>query len=128
MKVTAMISDNLTQDSEPGYNLIEYEEGDSIPIKFNRRHGLEPLSKVFYGHNNVLMPPSRSWVAIHKVHPPLGEETDNNDWMEKGWMRAHFTSEHLLGVTLLNHINTIFKDRWPKIAGSQNFLGRRRPR
>jgi hypothetical protein len=121
LKVTAMISDNLTRDTEPGDNLIEYKEGGSIPIGFNFRHGLDPLSKVVDDHDNVLMPPSQSWVAIHKVHPPLGEGTDGNDWVKRGWMRAHFLSEHLAGVTLLNCFNTIFKDRWPEITGSQNF-------
>jgi hypothetical protein len=52
-----MISDNLTQDFEPGYNLIEYEEDNILPIGFNFRHGLIQLSKVLYGHDNVLMPP-----------------------------------------------------------------------
>jgi hypothetical protein len=78
-----MISDNLTWDSEPGYNLIEYEEGNSLTIRFNCRHGLIPLSKVIYDHDNVLIPPNRSWVAIHKIYPPLGEGTDDNDWMER---------------------------------------------
>jgi hypothetical protein len=104
-----MISDNLTRDSEPGYNLIEYEEKSSLTIGFNCRHGLNPLSKVFYSHDNVLMPHSQSWVAIHKIHPPLGEGTDGNDWMERGWTRAHFLSEHMEGVTLLNCFEAIFK-------------------
>ena len=83
MKVTAMISDNLTQDNEPRDNLVEHEEGCSLPIRFNCRHGLDPLSKVVDEHDNVLMPPDRIWVAIDKVHPPLGEGTNNNDWMER---------------------------------------------
>jgi hypothetical protein len=118
LKVTAMISDNLTRDTEPGDNMMEYEEGDSIPIRFNYKHGLGPLSKLVYDHDNVLIPPNRSWVVIHKVHPPLGEGTDNNDWVERGWMRAHFTSEHLAGVILINYFNAIFKYRRSEITGS----------
>jgi hypothetical protein len=118
LKVTAMISDSLTRDTESGDNFIEYEEGDSLPIGFNCRNGLGPLIKVVYGHDNVLMPPIQSWVSIHKVHPPLGEGTNGNDWVKKGWMRAHFPSEHLARVTLLNRFTIIFKDRWPKITGS----------
>ena len=105
-----MISDNLTRDSKPSYNLIEYEEGNIILFGFNCKHGLDPLSKVVYDHDNVLMPPSRSWVAIHKVHPPLGEGTGGNEWMERGWMRVNFPSEHLARVTLLNRFNAIFKN------------------
>jgi hypothetical protein len=123
MKVTAMISDNLTQDTESSDILIENKEGDSIPIIFKCRHGLDPLSKLVYDHDNLLIPPSQSWVAIHKVHPPLGEGTNGNDWVKRGWVRAHFPSEHLVGVTLLNLLNAIFKDRWPKIISSQNCLG-----
>jgi hypothetical protein len=57
MKVTSMISDNLTRDTELGDNFIEYEEGDNIPIVFNYRHGIDPLSKVVDVHDNVLIPP-----------------------------------------------------------------------
>jgi hypothetical protein len=86
LKVTSMISDNHTRDPKPDDNLIEYEEGDSILIGFNCRHGLNPLIKVFYDHDNVLMIPRQIWVEIQKVHPPLGERSDGNDWMERGWM------------------------------------------
>ena len=81
-----MISDNLTRDTELGDNLIEYEEGDSLPIRFNCRHGLGPLSKVVDDYDNVFMPPRQSIVAIYEFHPPLGEGTDGNEWMERGWM------------------------------------------
>jgi hypothetical protein len=56
LKVTAIINDNLTRDTESGANLIEYEEGDSLPVGLKCRHGFDPLSKVVYGHNNVLIP------------------------------------------------------------------------
>jgi hypothetical protein len=86
MKVTSMMSDNLTWDSKPSYNLIEYEEGGSLPIRFNYRHGLNPISKVAYFHDNVSMPHIQSWVSIQKFHPPLGKGTNNNYWMESGCM------------------------------------------
>jgi hypothetical protein len=31
LKVTAMINENLTRDTKPGDNFIEYEEGSSFP-------------------------------------------------------------------------------------------------
>ena len=123
LKVTTMVSDNLTRDIEPSNNLIEYEEGNSLPIGFNCRNGLNPLHKVVYDHDNVLIPPSRSWFAIHEVHSPLGEGTDANDWVKRGWVRAHFSSEHLVGVTLLNLFNAIFKYGGPEVTDSQDFLG-----
>ena len=56
LKVTSMVSDNLTRDTELGDNMFEYEEGCSIPIIFNCRHGLVPLSKVVDDHDNVFIP------------------------------------------------------------------------
>jgi len=73
------MNDNVPRDFEPSYNLIEYEEGSSLTIGFNCIHGLSPFSKVVNDHDNVLMPPSRSCVEIHKVHPPLVEGTEDND-------------------------------------------------
>jgi hypothetical protein len=43
-------------------------------------------------------------------------------------MRVHLTSEHLVGVTLLDCFNIIFKNRQPKITGTQYFLGSHKPR
>ena len=86
LKVTAMISDNLTRDTEPGDNLVEHEEGCSLPIGFYGRHGFGPLGKVVDAHDNVLMPPSRSWVTIDEIYPPLGEGTNGDDWVKRGWM------------------------------------------
>ena len=123
-----MVSDTLTQDTKPGDNLVQYKEGCSLPIGFNCRRGLGPLSKLVDGHNNVLMPPSQSWVAIDEVHPPLGEGINDNDWVKRGWTRVHFLSEHLARVTLLNRFNTIFKYSRPKITILQNVLSRRKPR
>jgi hypothetical protein len=56
------------------------------------------------------------------VYPwPYGEGTDDNDWVKRGWVRAHFPSEHLVGVTLLNCFYTIFKDSRTEITGSNIF-------
>jgi hypothetical protein len=128
LKVTSMISDNITRDTKPGDNLVEHKEGCSLPIGFYGRHGLDPLSNVGDDHNNVLIPPNRSWVAIDEIYPPLGEGTDGNDWVKRGWMQAHFLSEHLARVTLPNRFDTIFKDSGLEITGSQDFLGYRKPR
>jgi hypothetical protein len=112
-----MINDNLTRDTELGDNLVEHEESCSLPIGFNCRHGFEPLGKVVDDHDNVLMPPSRSWVAIDEIYLPLGEGSDSNNWVKRGWVRVHFSSEHLVGVTLLNRFNAIFKDGGPEVTG-----------
>jgi hypothetical protein len=122
-----MISDNLTRDIKPGDNLVEYKKTCSLPIRFHGRHGFDPLGEVVDNHDNVLIPPSRSWVAINEIYSPLSEWTDGNDWVERGWVRVHFLSEHLAGVTLLNHFNTIFKYGGPQVTGSQDFLGCRKP-
>ena len=74
-----MINENRLPDFGLSYNLIEYEKCCSLTIKFNGRNGLDPFIKLIHNHNNVMMPPNRSWVAINEVHPPLGEGIDNND-------------------------------------------------
>jgi hypothetical protein len=125
--MTAMISENLTGDTELGDNLVEYEKSCSIPIIFHGRHGFGPLGEVLDNHDNVFIPYSQSWVAINEIYSPLSEGTDGNDWVERGWVRAHFSSEHLAGVTLLNHFNTIFKYGGPEVTDSQDFLGCRKP-
>jgi hypothetical protein len=66
-----MISDNLTRDTEPGDNLVEHEEGCSLPIIFYGRHGLDPLSKVVDDHDNVLMPPAEVVLQSTKSTPHL---------------------------------------------------------
>jgi hypothetical protein len=68
-----MINDNLTQYSKPGYNFIKHEECNNLTIEFNYRHGLGPLSKVVYGHDNVLMPPTEVGLKStpHLVKGPM---------------------------------------------------------
>jgi hypothetical protein len=66
-----MVSDNITWDTEPGDNLIEYEESCSIPIGFNYRHGLDPLIKIVDSHDNVLMPPDEVGLQSTKSTPHL---------------------------------------------------------
>jgi hypothetical protein len=126
--MTAMIGDNLTRDTEPSDNLVEYEKRCSLPIGFHGRHGFGPLGEVVDNHDNVLMPPSRSWVSINEIYSPLGEGTDGNDWGKRGWVRAHFSSEHLAGVTLFNCFNEIFKYGGLEVTSSQDYLGYRKLR
>jgi hypothetical protein len=76
-------------------------------------HYIDPLSEVVDNHVDMLMPPIKSWVAIDEIYPPLGEGTDGNEWVNRGWMRVHFLSEHLEGVPLFNRFDTIFKDSRP---------------
>jgi len=123
-----MVSDNLSRNTKSSDSLIEYEERCSLPIRLNCGHGLDPLGKVVDDHDNMLMPSSQSWVAINEVWPILGEGTDDNDWMKRGWMQTLFSSEHLVGVTLFNCFNAIFKDHRPEKTGSQYFLGCCKPR
>jgi hypothetical protein len=128
MKMTTMVSDNINRDTELSDNLIEYEKIYSLPIRFHSRHGFDPLGEVVNIHDNVLMPPSRIWVAINEIYSSLSEGTDGNDWVERGLVQKHFSSEHLAGVTLLNCFNTIFKDGGPKLTISQDCLGCHKPR
>jgi hypothetical protein len=108
--VIAIISNNISWDYEPSYNLFEYEECCSLTIIFNGNHDLFPFSKSIHGHDNTLVPPIQSWVTIHKIYPPLDDGIDDDDWVKSDWLRAHFLSKRMERLTLLNRFNTIFKN------------------
>jgi hypothetical protein len=81
-----MISENIFWDSKPRYNLIEYEERYNLTIGFEGKHGLYPFSEIIHDHDNMLVPDIQGWVVVHKIHSPLGEGTDNNHWVKRGWV------------------------------------------
>ena len=76
-----MFSDKLFQNAKPGDNLVENEMRGYLTVGFNYGHNLYPFREVIDSHNNVMMPPSWSWVAIHKSKPPLGEGTNGDNRM-----------------------------------------------
>ena len=43
--------------------------GGILTIIFNDWHGLLPLSKIIYSCDDMMMPPSSIWVAIHEINP-----------------------------------------------------------
>jgi len=115
--------DNLSRKPEPRYDLIKHEECCSFLVINKCHHDLDPLSKLVDGHNDVTMPPSRCQVKHHEIYPPLGEEAGCNNEKHGRDMCAHFISEYLIWVTLLNHFITIFEDRGKKVPNVQNILG-----
>jgi hypothetical protein len=42
-------------------------------------------------------------------------------------VQAYFPSEHLVGLTLLNHFSEVFKYGGLEVTNSQDFLGCRKP-
>ena len=76
-----MVSDKLFWNAEPGDNLVENEMRGYLTVKFKCGHSLYPSREVINNHNNMMMPPSRSWVAIHEIKPPLSEGTGGDNWM-----------------------------------------------
>ena len=122
LKLTAMISDNLTWDTEPSDNLVEHEEGCSLPIGFYSRHGFDPLGNVIDNHDDVLIPPNRSWVSIDEIYPPLGEGTDSNDWVKKSRWCSCFVGVKLTFLASLHDMNAIVKKYRPKVTCSDNLL------
>ena len=58
LKVRAMVSDKLLQNTEPSNNLVEYEVCGCLTVEFNRRHSLIPFREVVNGHYDMMMPPS----------------------------------------------------------------------
>ena len=72
-----MVSDKLSQNSKLGDNLVEYKMCGCLTIEFNFGNNLCPFCEIDNSHNNMMVPPSRIWVTIHKFDPPLGEVTDS---------------------------------------------------
>ena len=84
-----MVNDKLFRNAELGDSLVENEMHDCLTIGFNYENSLFPFHEVIDIHNNVMIPPSRSWVSIHKIKTPLGEGTDGDNRMQRGQTRAH---------------------------------------
>ena len=76
-----MVSDKLLRNAELSNNLVKHEMCGCLIVGFNHGHSLIPFHEVINNHYNMMMPPSRSWVAIHKVNPPLGEGTGGDNRM-----------------------------------------------
>ena len=76
-----MVSDKLFRNAKSSNNLVENEMHGNLTIEFNRGHILSPFHEIINTHYNVMMPPSLSWVVIHKFKPPLGEGTDGDNKM-----------------------------------------------
>ena len=76
-----MVSDNLFWNVEPSNNLAENKMHSCLTIGFKYGHSLCPFREIIDSHYNVMMPPQKSWVSIHKVKPPLGEGTDSENRM-----------------------------------------------
>ena len=76
-----MVSEKILRDTELDDNLIEYEMHGCLTISFNSGHSLYPFREIVNSHYNMMVPPSRSWVAIHKIDPPLSEGTGGDNGM-----------------------------------------------
>ena len=74
-----MVSDKLFRNAELSNNLVKNEMHSCLTIGFNREHSLYRFHEIIDNHYNVMMPPSRGWVAIHEVKPPLGEGTGGDN-------------------------------------------------
>ena len=81
LKVQAMVSDKIFQNPEPSNDLVEHKVSGCLTVGFYYRHSLSPFHEIINSHYNVMVPPSRSWVAIHEVKPPLGEGTSGDNQM-----------------------------------------------
>ena len=127
LKMTAMISDNLSRNTKTSNNLVEKKKSCSLTIIPKSRHSLDPLRKVVYCYDNVLVTFCRRRVTSSIIHTPLCKGSDSNDWKKRSWMSAHFSSIHLTRMTLLDRFNTIFENRGPEVASTQNLLGCSKP-
>ena len=84
LKVRSMVSDKLFWNPEPSNNLVEHKVSGCLTVGFYCRHSLSPFREVINSHYNMMVPPSQSWVAIHKIEPPLSEGTGGDYGMSRG--------------------------------------------
>ena len=76
-----MVSDKILRDTKLGDNMIEYEMRGCLTVGFYYGYSLCPFREIINNHYDMMIPPSRSWVAIHKINPPLSEGTSGDDGM-----------------------------------------------
>ena len=53
LKVSAIVSENISQDKKLSNSKIKHEVYNSLTIATKGRHGLKQLGEVIDGHNNV---------------------------------------------------------------------------
>ena len=128
LKMTAMVSDNLSRYTKMSDNLVEKEKSYSLTIIPKSRHILDPLRKVVYCYNNVLVTFCRRRVTSSIINTPPCKGFDSDDWKKRSWMSAHFSSIYLTRMTPFDRFNTIFENRGPKLSSTQNLLGCSKPR
>jgi hypothetical protein len=102
-----MVSENLLQDVEPCYYLIENKQSCHLTIIIKCWHSLDPLCEVFYCYDDIMMPPGLSHVACIKINTPLSEGTNTNDGKHGSGVCPHLLREYLTQVALLDRFNAI---------------------
>jgi hypothetical protein len=103
-----MVSDNLSQNVEPCYYLVEQKESCDLFVIFERWHNFDPLVEVVYCYDDITVPPFLRGLACSVINPPLGEGTNGNDGKHGSGVCPHLPREDLTWVALLDRFNTIF--------------------
>ena len=62
-----MVSDKLPWNAKLGDNLVKYKMYGCFIVGFDIGHGLFRFHETIHNHNNMMVPPNRSWVTIHKI-------------------------------------------------------------
>ena len=58
LEVTAKICYNILQNTELGYNMVKNKKCSCFPIIVKYLHSFDPLSKLVYCYDDIVMPPS----------------------------------------------------------------------
>lgn len=104
-----MVSENLFRNTELGNKLIEEKQGHSLAVILEIGHGLGPLSKVVYDHDDTLVISCQGRITSSKINASLCERTDGDNRESWIWMCVHFPSIDLTRMACIDHLNTIFE-------------------
>jgi len=114
LEMTSMVSDNLFTNTEPGNSLIEEKQGRCVTVILESRYSLNPLSKLVYGHDDILLISYRRQITTSKINAQLCERTNGDHKEKQSSMCVHFPSINLTRMASIHHFNTIFEDEGQK--------------
>ena len=114
--MSSMVRDKLSRDTKSSDNLIENEMCACLIVSFDSGNSLFPFHEVISNHYYMMMPLGRSWVAIYKINPLLGEGT-HGDCLVTQMSYFHpilldYSSNSSLFITPLTIRYTIFINKY----------------
>lgn len=122
LEVWTMICHNLFGDFKTWNNMFKHENCRYIIVFREGGHGFDPFCEIVYHHYDVLVPSSWSRMARCEIKPPFFKWSNENNWMHRSWVSAHFLHEQLAWMEFFDFFNIVFEYGWPKVDNAKNLL------